>query len=313
MAAFISVVIPTHDRRDILRGTLHALFQQTYPKDSYEVIVVSDASDGTNEMIEELAAVHKNLRLVRATTRWPDRKRNIGIETANGAIIAFTDDDCLPNTMWLEMINDCFSRNPHIVGVEGKTTRNTKGLFYHASENLRGGLYPTCNLAFTKGVLQKVGGFDENYHFFREDTDLAFRVLQYGEILFDERVEVFHPPRRIPKRALLRELLLVRSDVRLYKKFPVPYKKTFGLLCGGNVKQSLFLWSACILLFFSVLYSQILPAILIFFTIPLFKYVVSLRGKEYSLFEAMAFIPLSSVRDLLFPLFFAYYIMTVKL
>ena len=50
----ISVIIPTYNRRDLLRETLNSLVQQTYPKNCFEVIVVDDGStDGTEEIAAE--------------------------------------------------------------------------------------------------------------------------------------------------------------------------------------------------------------------------------------------------------------------
>ena len=41
----VSVVIPTYNRKERLKDTLESLFDQTYPKDLYEIIVVDDRSE----------------------------------------------------------------------------------------------------------------------------------------------------------------------------------------------------------------------------------------------------------------------------
>lgn len=307
MRPFISVVIPTHDRKEILERTLSTLLRQTYPKDRHEIIVVSDARDGTNEMAEGLGA-----RLVRSESRWPDRKRNEGLQQARGEIIAFTDDDCMPNEDWIEKIAEGFEKNPGIMGIEGRTVKNSRGLFLHASENLVGGLFPACNLAFRKDALERAGGFDENYRFFREDTDIGFRVQEIGEVVFWPEAEVFHPPRRVSKAAVLRELVQVRGDVRLWKKFPEKYRKAFGFLGRGGLKQAGFIWGILALIIVSALLGNfLLPAVSIAGII-VFKYLVSLRGKEYTWGEAAGFILLSSLRDLAFPFFLGYYLANVR-
>src|SRR3989338_2257773 len=105
MAISISIVIATHDRHDTIRKTIQALLRQDFPKSKYEILVVSDAVDGTNEMVEKMAKGTKCIvRLIKANSRWPDVKRNIGIENANGSIIAFTDDDVLLDKNWLAEI-----------------------------------------------------------------------------------------------------------------------------------------------------------------------------------------------------------------
>jgi len=56
---FVSVIIPTYNRREILKKCLSALLAQTYPHDRYEIIVIDDGStDGTREMIEQLVEEH---------------------------------------------------------------------------------------------------------------------------------------------------------------------------------------------------------------------------------------------------------------
>ena len=56
---FVSVIIPTYNRRGILKKCLSALLAQTYPHDRYEIIVIDDGStDGTWEMIEQLVEEH---------------------------------------------------------------------------------------------------------------------------------------------------------------------------------------------------------------------------------------------------------------
>jgi len=48
----VSIVIPTYNRRKILKRALELLFAQNYPKDKYEIILVDDGStDGTDEMV----------------------------------------------------------------------------------------------------------------------------------------------------------------------------------------------------------------------------------------------------------------------
>src|SRR3989344_1053030 len=111
MAISISIVIATHDRHDTIRKTIQALLRQDFPKSKYEIRVVSDAVNGTKCIV----------RLIKANSRWPDVKRNIGIENANGSIIAFTDDDVLLDKNWLAEIDELFRRNKKLLGIEGKT------------------------------------------------------------------------------------------------------------------------------------------------------------------------------------------------
>lgn len=89
----VSIVIPTHDRRELLRLTLtSALWQRDV---NIEVIVVDDGSrDGTSHDVMSLS--DPRVQLVRQERRLGmGAARNVGIVKARGAWIAFLDDDDL--------------------------------------------------------------------------------------------------------------------------------------------------------------------------------------------------------------------------
>ncbi len=87
----VSVIVPTHDRRDFLREALRSVEGQSYPH--LEIIVVDDGStDGTREMIRhEFPAV----RYIFQENRGPSAARNAGIRQARGEWLSFLDSDDL--------------------------------------------------------------------------------------------------------------------------------------------------------------------------------------------------------------------------
>ncbi|MFH0832883.1 MAG: radical SAM protein [Candidatus Aenigmatarchaeota archaeon] len=108
----VSVIIPTHNRKKLLKNCLISLFNQMYSKDKYEIIVVDDGSnDGTEEMIKSLD-IPCNLKYY----YWPravDFKRdsprnragparNIGISNASGEVILFIDSDIIASSNLIE-------------------------------------------------------------------------------------------------------------------------------------------------------------------------------------------------------------------
>src|SRR3954467_3430323 len=96
----VSVVVPTYRRPDLLARCLAALARQRYPADEYEVIVADDANDdATRRHIESLDLAPLRLRYVAVTNRHgPAAARNLGWREATAEIIAFTDDDCIPDS-----------------------------------------------------------------------------------------------------------------------------------------------------------------------------------------------------------------------
>ncbi|HEY3475062.1 MAG TPA: glycosyltransferase, partial [Anaerolineales bacterium] len=108
----VSVVVPTYKRPHLLRNCLNALVNQQYPPEAYEIIIVDDAcSEETRALVEGFsgqAYVCKSdscaqIRYaIAAQTQGPAAARNVGWQMARGEIIAFTDDDCLPEANWLQ-------------------------------------------------------------------------------------------------------------------------------------------------------------------------------------------------------------------
>jgi GT2 family glycosyltransferase len=91
----LSIIIPTHNRRDLLLKSLAALERQTWPAEKFEVIVVADAChDGTPEMVQAYARrARYELRLLAHQARSAAATRNLGATNARGQILLFLDDD----------------------------------------------------------------------------------------------------------------------------------------------------------------------------------------------------------------------------
>ena len=98
----VSVVIPTYNRRAILRKTLLAFASQTLPPEQFEVIVVDDGSnDDTAAMVKQFKS-SCSLRLESQPHTGANAARNRGIQAARGSVIVLTGDDMVPEPRFLE-------------------------------------------------------------------------------------------------------------------------------------------------------------------------------------------------------------------
>ena len=110
----VSVLIPTFQRRELVRRAVASVVAQTYR--DFELIVIDDGStDGTREMLESL-----DTRGLRFHYRWqPNRgvaaARNVGLELARGEIVAFLDSDNHWLTDHLDVVVEVFRRQPEAV------------------------------------------------------------------------------------------------------------------------------------------------------------------------------------------------------
>lgn len=154
------------------------------------------------------------------TDRGPAYTRNLGWKRGEAPIVAFTDDDCIPSTNWVESIQRRFEGNS-IGGVEGSVTivdvdGALSDMDPHPKD--RWNRFKTANIAYRRDVLEAVDGFDERYFIHREDTDLAWRVINSGHsIEWAPECVVHHPDRAGVQRLMLRsELLLYNCDKKKF-------------------------------------------------------------------------------------------------
>lgn len=96
---FVSVIVPVFNDTAGLTLCLRSLGQQTYPRESYEIIVVDNNSD---EDISAVVEQFKGVSLLHEAQPSSYAARNCGIRAAIGEAIAFTDADCIPQPTWLE-------------------------------------------------------------------------------------------------------------------------------------------------------------------------------------------------------------------
>jgi GT2 family glycosyltransferase len=89
----LSVVIPTHDRRDLLRACLYSFEHQSASPEMFEVVVVIDGSaDGTVEMLSAYVPPF-GVSVLEQAQAGAAAARNAGAEAANGRVLLFVDDD----------------------------------------------------------------------------------------------------------------------------------------------------------------------------------------------------------------------------
>jgi glycosyltransferase involved in cell wall biosynthesis len=232
-----SIIIPTCNRRDKLLSLLQALQAQTVPPESFEVIVADDGSrDGTGEAVTALLPRFPRLSYLPGDNRGQSAARNRGLDAARFEIIGFIDDDCLPEPEWIANALRHFD-DPAVGGVPGATSCDVREISALTMQvrNRDDGNYETCNIFYRREALNRAGPFDPALRYYREDTDLAWRVLDAGfAVPFAADVQVNHPPHRYRLGQLLGKRLRFRwayTDRYLERKHPVRFKtlKLFGV------------------------------------------------------------------------------------
>lgn len=211
----VSVVCSTYDRAELVARLLRSLGDQTLPPGDLEVVVVDNgSSDGTSTVLERLAHdVHFRLRFVRhARNRGAAGGRNTGWRVAAAPVVAFTDDDCVPEPGWLERgLAALEGAEPRTFAV-GRTRPDPDEEhwllrpFSRSMSVEEPRFFETCNIFYRREDLEVLGGFDERFGIGGEDTDLALRLLDDGgRVRWAPDAVVRHHVRPPSFRANLRE------------------------------------------------------------------------------------------------------------
>lgn len=227
----ISVVIPTYRRPALLRKCLAALRRQTVPASLYEVLVVSDGPDAqTEEAVEELTDGAVSFHYLHLPQKkGPAAARDYGWQRAEGKLIAFTDDDTVPDEDWLYQLRTAY-RNEDFIAYSGlvKVPLSKRPTDYEKNTaGLETAEFVTANCCCTKAALQKAGGFDERFSMaWREDSDLHFKLLLLKiPVIKLPQAVVVHPVRKARWGVSLREQKKGLFNALLYKKYPCLYRK----------------------------------------------------------------------------------------
>ncbi|MEJ6714431.1 MAG: glycosyltransferase [Rhodobacterales bacterium] len=190
----VSVVIVSHNRPKNLRRLLVSLRYLTYP--DFEVIVVSDINP--IEVFPDLWHVGR-IKFTALESPSIAIARNRGLKMASGDIVAFCDDDAVPEPTWLSHLVAPFDDTK--VGAAGGHVRGRNGFSFQSKarcfdrfgrerelrlEGTEPRVFPGTedlgiktegtNCAFRRAALIELGGFDPAYHYFLDETDLNYRL-----------------------------------------------------------------------------------------------------------------------------------------
>ena len=180
----VTVVIPSYRRGDRLAGLMAALAAQTIDPHRFEVVAVDNASgDDTYDTLTALAkSVPFSLRVLQIdVNQGPAPARNLGWHHATAPIVAFLDDDCLPEPKWLAA--GLTALGDAALGVVQGRVRppddfnpDAMGHWYHCQ--IIDGPTPyfeACNIFYRTDALLETGGFVEDIGWWCEDTSAGWK------------------------------------------------------------------------------------------------------------------------------------------
>ena len=234
----VSIVINTLNRGFYLKKLLYALQKQTFRE--FEVVVVNGPSTDDTESVLKMFETAIKVETCPVTNL--SVSRNIGIKASAGDIVAFIDDDAIPNNQWLADIVSYYTDisiggvGGKVFDAEGKNLQFCNGYIdiwgapvsiIPASKNYNDAnapffnIIPGGNCSFKKSVLLEVGGFDEYYEYYHDESDLAVRIIKAGyKILHHPDACIYHASAKSS----------IRSSPYLLNWYPIVKNATyFGL------------------------------------------------------------------------------------
>ncbi len=233
---FVSVIIPTYNRKPILEKCLLALENQQSISEieNYEVVVVDDGStDGTTSWLEKNPQNFPHVRLIEQVHGGPAEARNLGVNNSNGDVIVFIDSDLVVTSSFLAshisaLVRFWNSRGNRLCFTYGAVI-NTSNFQHPTSESHKlqdnsWAYFATGNVAIDKDVLVRSGLFDTSFRLY------GWEDLELGERLRQMSVELIKCPRAVgyhwhPALTLNQIPDLIRIEKERAKMGLVFYKK----------------------------------------------------------------------------------------
>jgi glycosyltransferase involved in cell wall biosynthesis len=210
-----AVVIPTLVR-DTLADCLAALAAATGPVPE-EIVLVDDRPEPEPDPgalahpLSVLGDLRERTLVIRSGGRGPAAARNTGLHAVSAPWIAFLDDDVQVGPHWCDQLaQDLAEAGPDTGGVQGVIAVPLPGErkptdWERGTAGLARARWITADMAFRAEALKDVGGFDERFRrAFREDADLALRVLDAGWQIHRGRRTTRHPVRPADRWVSLR-------------------------------------------------------------------------------------------------------------
>lgn len=240
-----SIVINTLNRASLLPNTLKSFLHLDF--DNFEVIVVNGPStDGTAEILEQWK---DKIKIGHCPEPNLSMSRNIGIAMASGDVVLFIDDDAIPEPEWLDQIMAGFD-SPEVAATGGKVFDHTGYNYqyqYANADRLGHGKWQLTepsphycfpgafefpylqgtNTAFRRSALLEIGGFDEEFAYYLDETEVCLRLVDRGYVirqLPNAYVHHKYAPSAIrTKSAAIYRYPVLKSKVYFSNRHAAPY------------------------------------------------------------------------------------------
>lgn len=240
----ISAIVCTRNGSLTLSECLAALGRQTHP--NHEVIVIDD---GSTDSTSEIAMSFPFVRYFHQAPAGLSAARNRGAHEADGEILAYTDDDCIPDEDWLARLSAAYDDESWVAAggpnIPPAPRNHTEAIVAAApgapthvliadeeAEHL-----PGCNLSIRKAALLAVGGFRDEFVTAGDDVDICWRLREAGgRLRFVAAAMVWHHRRFTVRDYFRQQSGYGHAEALLMKHHP----SRFGPLGGARWRGAIY-------------------------------------------------------------------------
>lgn len=234
----LSFVIPAYNEEKYIGDCLKSILKQTEksPHDT-EIIVVSNAS---TDRTEKIAGSFPGVKVIVEKIKGASAARHAGYEASTGDLVANIDADVLLPDGWIDKVMEAFEKNPNLVGFSGPyiyhdlsplTNFGVRIFYYLAYVSYllnrfifnKSSMSQGGNFVARKSALKKIGGYNLEFEFYGDDTDIARRLHEVGDMVFALDLLVYTSGRRLAKEGIA--TMAIRYSMNHF--WTIAFKKPF--------------------------------------------------------------------------------------
>lgn len=208
----LSFVIPAYNEEALIGKCLDSVLKQSAGRsEDIEIIVANNAS---TDRTGEVASSFSGVTVVNESQKGIVYARRAGFLASSGDLIANIDADTMLTPGWIDKVLEAFSANPNLVALSGPHifydlsrgfnvgTRLFYGVGYAGYLMNRfvfrvGSMVQGGNFVIKRTALEQIGGYNPEFNFWGEDSDLARRLFPIGDVKFTFDLPIYASGRRV--------------------------------------------------------------------------------------------------------------------
>ena len=238
----ISFIIPAYNEEFYIRECLESIRQALIDKSYAAEIIVVD--NGSTDRTKEIASSMAGVTIIDKPVKSVVRARQTGFLASSGDLIANIDADSMLPPGWIDRAINEFTKNDKHVALSGPyiyydipkyfqywvkffyiiafTTYLMNRFVLRVGSMLQGG-----NLVIRRSALKKLGGYNLDFNFYGDDTDIARRLYPIGDVKFSLSFNIYSSGRRIVKEGIFTMGIRYAANFIWATYFKKPFSKNY--------------------------------------------------------------------------------------